>query len=60
MLQIVRCDSGAVYNQSTKKVTRQGLFQVKKVYFWGGMAAEHVRFAVNVDLNVNESSHPAD
>jgi hypothetical protein len=36
MLQIVRCDSGAVYNQSTKKVARQGLFQVTKVYFRGG------------------------
>jgi hypothetical protein len=25
------------------------IFQVEKVYFWGGMAVERVRFGVNVD-----------
>ena len=60
MVELVPSEICTVYSESTKKVARQGLFQVIKVYFWGGMAAEHARFAANVDVNVNESSHPAD
>ena len=43
----------------TNDLCEIGLFQVIKVYFWGGMAVKRARFTANNNVNVDDNLHLA-